>query len=229
MSQELLNLFKENYYIPLYLLAWVVAVVRYRSYFDTALKYFPIFIIYTFFTELLGYFIKHSDEFQFFSDERYAWHNVIIYNIYSIVSFSFFYYIYWNVLKKAAHKKWLKYGIIISLLSYVVSLFFQNPFHKSLYYADLVASITLILAIILYFKEKGIEESAFSLKYSLLFWISLGLLIFHIFFPFIFIAAFDAPVFYYEYNLHQLLLILIAIMYLLFILGFLMGQRRAFR
>ncbi|SNZ01827.1 hypothetical protein [Flagellimonas pacifica] len=229
MTQELIDLFKENYYIPLYLITWIVAVVRYRSYFDTALKYFPIFIIYTFFTELLGYFVKHSDEFQFFSDERYSWHNVIIYNIYSIVTFSFFYYVYWKVLKKEVHKKCLKYGMIISLTSYVISVFFQNPFHNSLYYADLVASITLVMAVVLYFKEKKIEESAFSLTRNLLFWTSLGLLVFYIFFPFIFIAAFDAPDIYYEYNLHQFLLILIAVMYALFIVGFLIGQRKAFR
>ncbi|WP_190809480.1 hypothetical protein [Flagellimonas sp. S3867] len=229
MTQEFLNFIKDNYYIPLYLFTWIVAVAGYKRYYDTVLKYFPVFIIYTFLTELLGYFIKHTDEFQFFSDYRYAWHNVIIYNLYSVVTFCFFYYIYFNVLKNKKHKVRIKYAAIIALAGYLVSLLFQNPFHKGLYYADLVASIVLLYAIGLYFIEKRKESSYYLLKHNLLFWVSIGLFIFHIFFPFIFIAAYDLPIFYYEYRLHDLLKILIVIMYLCFISGFLLGKRRAFR
>ncbi|CAN0588863.1 unnamed protein product, partial [Laminaria digitata] len=136
---------------------------------------------------------------------------------------------YWTVLKKVKYKKWIKYGALIGLTGYFISFFFQNPFHINLYYADLVASLILVFFIGLYFKEKKMETNAFSMKHNLLFWTSLGLLIFHIFFPFIFIAAYKAPVFYFEYHLHQLLMILIVIMYGLFIAGFLMGKRKAFR
>ncbi|WP_136464836.1 hypothetical protein [Flagellimonas onchidii] len=229
MTQEFLNYLQESYFTPVYLLTWVVAVSTYRGYYDTVLKYFPIFIIYTFFTELLGYLIKHTNEFQFFSDSRYAWHNVIIYNIYSIVSFSFFYYIYWKILVDKKHKKRVEYAVAVSLVGYVVSLFFQNPFHIGLYWADLLASIVLLYFITLYLMEKKKENSYYKMKHNLLFWVSLGLAIFHIFFPFIFIAAYDFPIFYYEYHLHDFLNILIVVMYFLFIVGFLLGKRRAFR
>ncbi|MGW9687074.1 hypothetical protein [Flagellimonas sp. 2504JD1-5] len=229
MPQELVNFLEEHYCIPLYLIAWIIAIFRYRRYYDTILKYFPVFIIYTFFTELLGYFIKYNDNFQFFSDNRYNWHNIIIYNIYSVVTFCFFYYIYINILKNKKHKVRVKYAAILALLGYVISLFFQNPFHIGLYYADLVASIVLLYAIGLYFIEKRKEESHYLLRHNLLFWVSLGLFIFHIFFPFIFIAAYDFPIFYYEYRLHDFLKILIVVMYLIFIAGFLVGKRRSFR
>ncbi|MGX1929658.1 hypothetical protein [Flagellimonas sp. 2504JD4-2] len=229
MTQELLKFVEDHYYIPLYLLAWIIAVARYRRYYDTVLKYFPVFIIYTFLTELLGYFIKHTDEFQFFSDYRYSWHNVIIFNLYSVVTFCFFYYIYLNVLKVVKHKTRLKYGAIVAILGYLVSLLFQNPFHIGLYYADLLASMILLYGIGLYFIEKRKENSYYSMKDNLLFWISLGLFVFHIFFPFIFVAAYDLPIFYYEYHLHDFLKILIVIMYTCFIMGFLLGKRRAFR
>lgn len=229
MVQEFLKLFEEYYTIPLYLFTWIIAVVRYRTYFDTVLKYFPIFIIYTFFTELLGYLIKHSNEFQFFSEEHYSWHNVIIYNIYSIVSFLFFYYIYWTILKSIQYKKWVKYAAVIALLGYVTSSFFQDPFHSNLYYADLVASIFLLIIIGLYFKEKSEEPKTYPMNQNLLFWISVGLFIFHLFFPFIFLAAYEAPGFYAEYSLHKLLMALIVLMYTLFIVGFVAGKRKAFR
>lgn len=229
MSPELKNFLTDNYNIVLYLLTWFIAMYRYRSYFDTVLRFFPVFIMYTFMTELLGYFVKNYEEFQFFSDSRYTWHNVIIYNIYSVISFLFFYYIYWKVLKNPVHRKWLKYGSLLSASSYVVSLFFQDPFHVNLYYADLVASLVLLMAIWMYFKEKKGEDNPYPQKRNLLFWISWGLAIFHIFFPFIFIAAYDAPRIYTMYNLHHLLMVLIVVMYALFSIGFLLGQRKAFR
>ncbi|WP_299486192.1 hypothetical protein [uncultured Allomuricauda sp.] len=229
MTQELVDFVKEHYTIPLYLVAWIISVIRYKRYYDTVLKYFPVFIIYTFLTELLGYFIKHTDEFQFFSDYRYAWHNIVIFNIYSVVSFTFFYYIYWKVLKNEKHKVRVKYASMIAALGYLVSLLFQNPLHIGLYYADLLASIVLLYAIGLYFIEKRTEQSYYSMRDNLMFWVSIGLFIFHIFFPFIFIAAYDWPIFYYEYRLHEFLMILIVIMYLFFIAGFLLGKRKAFR
>lgn len=229
MMQELQIFLKENYFIPLYLVTWIVAMYRYRRYFDTVMRFFPIFIMYTFLTELLGYFVKHYEEFQFFSDPSYSWHNVIIYNIYSLASFAFFYYIYWTVLKRTRNRGLVKYGALVSLLGYVISLFFQDPFHSNLYYADLIASLFLILYIWMYFKEKRTEESEHPLYRSLLFWVSWGLAIFHIFFPFIFIAAYETPKFYFAYHLHEFLIILISLMYFLFIIGFLIGQRKAFR
>ncbi|KQC31386.1 hypothetical protein AAY42_16965 [Flagellimonas eckloniae] len=229
MVHEFLEFLKEQYFIPFYFVTWVISALNYRKYFDTVLKYFPVFIAYTFFTEVLGYFIKFHDGFQFFSDERYSWDNVIIYNVYSIVSFSFFYYIYLNTLKNQKHKKWLKYGILVSAIGYLVSIFVQDPFHINLYYADLIASIVLLFAIGLYIKEKMGEPSDHPMKFNLLFWISLGLVVFHIFFPFIFLLLYEAIDFYYKYHLHELLIILIMVMYCLFSIGFLMSKRKAFR
>lgn len=229
MIQELQSFLKDNFNILLYLVTWIIAVSRYRRYFDTVLRFFPIFIMYTFLTELLGYFVKFNENFQFFSSAEYAWHNVIIYNIYSVISFAFFFYIYWVTLKKPKHRKVVKYGILISFMGYLTSLFFQNPFHINLYYADLIASLALVVFIVLYFKEKKAESNPYPQRQNLLFWISLGLVVFHLFFPFIFVAAYEAPKFYARFHLHQFLMVLIGAMYFLFIIGFLLGHRKAFR
>ena len=106
MSENLIRIFRDHYYIPLYFLTWVISVIRYRRYFDTPLKFFPILIIYTFFTELLGYFIKYNDEFQFFSDARYSWHNVVIFNIYQLVFFLFFFEVYRKLFDDQQMKPW---------------------------------------------------------------------------------------------------------------------------
>ena len=81
--EELFKFLSEQYIIPFYLIVWLVAMSRYHTYFDTPMKYYPMYLMYTFLTELLGYFIKFHDEFQVVSDSNYDWYNVIIYNIYS--------------------------------------------------------------------------------------------------------------------------------------------------
>ncbi|WP_285652798.1 hypothetical protein [Allomuricauda sp. NBRC 101325] len=185
--------------------------------------------MYTFLTEILGYLIQYTDSFQFFSDYRYDWHNVIIFNIYSIVTFTFFYRIYWDVLKQKKNKNWVKYSGIVGITSYFISIFFQNPLHTNLYYADLIASIVLLIAIALYIKEKRMEENPYPQKYNLMFWTTMGIAAFHIFFPFIFLMGYKAQLLYVKFHLHQFLMLLIVFMYVTFIIGLLFHRRKAFR
>ncbi|AWX43554.1 hypothetical protein HME9304_00543 [Flagellimonas maritima] len=229
MTQEFIQFCKDHFYIPLYLITWAVAVYRYRRYFDTVLKYLPILIIYTFFTELLGYFIKNHDDFQFFSDDRYDWHNVIIYNIYQIVFFLFFYWVYWKTITNKSSKKIIKYGAFVCLLSYIVSAFFQNPLHEQLNYAHAVGSLILIFALILYFNEKRAEKNPFSQKHNLLFWVGLGLFIFYVVFPFILLSDYLNLNISLQFQLRTILLVAIVLMYSLFMIGLVLGKRKAFR
>ncbi len=229
MTQELIEFIKEHFYIPLYLLTWIIAVYRYRRYFDTVLKYLPILIIYTFFTELLGYFIKNHEDFQFFSDGRYDWHNVIIYNVYQIVTFLFFYWVYWKTVKKQFSKEMIKYGAYLCSLSYISNIFFQNPMHEQLKYAHIIGSLVLVFALILYFKEKRLENNPYPQKNNLLYWVSIGLFVFYAFFPFLLLSDYFDISISVQYHLRITLLTFIVLMYFLFIVGLLMGKRKAFR
>ncbi|WP_418500518.1 hypothetical protein [Flagellimonas sp.] len=229
MLNELFQHLIAHFYIPLYLLTWIIAVYRYRRYFDTPLKYLPMVIIYTFFTELLGYFIKYSNEFQFFSDDRFAWHNVIIYNIYQLVFFLFFFEVYRKTTKKPLEKKWIFYGSVSCVLIYLINTFFCNPLHDQLTYAHIVVSLILIAVLVLYFKEKRTEENQQPLRYNLLFWVSMGLFAFYTLFPVILTM--------YKLNLgitvnvylRPILLGSIVLQYSCFIIGLLIGKRKAFR
>ncbi len=228
MNEEFIIFLQNHFYIPLYLLTWIVAVIRYRRYYDTVLKYFPIFIIYTFFTELLGYFIKYH-EFQFIFVAKYSWYNIIIYNIYQVITFLFFYWIYYKTVQSKTYKKWIKYGVITSILSYVISLFFQNPFYTSLYYADIVGALVLLTSIFFYFKEKKMELNPYPIKYNLLYWVSIGTFIFYLFAPNIWLMSSINYGVWVSYKLYYILLALIVLMYSLFIIGLLIGKRKAFR
>lgn len=227
--EELFKFLSEQYIIPFYLIVWLVAMSRYHTYFDTPMKYYPMYLMYTFLTELLGYFIKFHDEFQVVSDSNYDWYNVIIYNIYSVISFAFFYHLYWRLVKTDKYKKWIIVGAVTSLCSYGLSLFFQDPFYSNLCYADLVASMILLFVIWLYFKEKRNETHPQPMKYNLMFWTSLGLVVFHVFFPYLILIGYEAPKIWVQYRLRSILWVLILFMYGSFLIGVLTHKRRAFR
>jgi len=229
MLRELGKYLIEYFYVPLYLIAWIVAVYRYKRYYDTPLKYFPMLIIYTFFTELLGVLVKYNNNFQFFSDDRYAWHNVIIYNVYQLIFFLFFYRVYYKVLKNESAKKLIKYASYLCIFSYVLNSITYNPLHNKLNYAHIVGSLILIVIILFYFKEKRLEKNPQPWRYNLLAWISIGLLVFYVFFPAVLFLGdvnFNINI---QFYFRHILLGSIAFMYGCFIIGLLLGKRKAFR
>lgn len=230
MFSELLKLLVENYFIPIYGVALILAIIRYRSYFNTVLKYFPIIIAYTFFNELLGLSIKYIDDFQFVSIERYSYYNLILFNIFHFIFFLFFYYVYWNSIEHRIHKKIIKLGSYVFISVNIISLLFQDPMLVYLYYAYALGAILLIVAIIFYFKKIFFEKSNPRKHYhNLLFWVSSGLFIFYLIDPAIMVIGIKNEYLYNKYNLHSLLYKLITVMYLFFITGFIISKRPAFR
>ncbi|MFT0716039.1 hypothetical protein [Flagellimonas lutimaris] len=229
MLQELFTYLTEYFYVPLYLITWVIAVIRYRRYFDTPLKFFPMIIIYTFFTELLGVLIKYNNNFQFFSDGRYAWHNVIIYNIYQIVFFIFFFEVYRKVVQSQSLKKQIRYLSIVCVSAYVINAVVYNPLHRQMTYGHIIGSVMMIYILIIYFREKYVEETPYPLKFNLMFWLSSGLTIFYTFFPIISIIYLLKLNIGIQIYFRPILLTSIALMYGLIIIGLIIGKRKAFR
>ena len=220
---------KSSYFIILYLAILIMAILNYRNYFDTPLKLFPVYMAYTFFNELVGYFIITFEEFSFFKDATQSWHNIIIYNIYNVIESSFFYWVYYKVLKKNKHKNIIRWGSIVIFLSFLISLIFQDPFHTALFYAITLASWFLVFITLLYFKEKRILGKFTFERYNLMFWVNIGLLIFNFFFPFLYLTGFLKPEIWIEYQFRDILKVLIVISYSMYLIGVSISKRRAFR
>ena len=227
--QDFLKLLWDQYFMLLYLITWIISVYRYRRFYDTQLKYFPMLIMYTFLTELLGYFIMYNDEFQFFSDNRYQLNNVIIYNLYQFVFFIFFFDVFRKTLKNKLARKWVFYFIMMCITAYVVNVILSNPLINQMTYAHILGSFMLVLIVIFYLKEKKTETNSFSLRHNLLFWVSIGLLAFYIPFPVIItLYKIKVKIGVLVY-LRPVLVSSIALMYSLIIIGLLVGKRKAFR
>lgn len=218
----MLEFFKNNYFVPLYAIVLAFAILRYRLYYDSVLKYLPILIGYTLLTETLGILIRDYEAFQIIYLEKYHYANYFIYNIYDIAFFIYFYFVFWKSIQNLKYKSLIKYGSIIYLISTIVNPFFQNVFIFPQIYASTIGSIVLIISILLYYRESSQKSKV---KNSLLNWISIGLLIFNFFFPLVMLAGRFNYDLYEELNFQQFHYFLIVAMYTCFIFGFIKMRR----
>ncbi len=221
----MLEFIQTSYFILLYVIILVVAIATYHRYFDTVLKFFPIYIAYTIFTELLGYFIITYEDISFFEDPKYAWYNVIIFNIHSVLVFGYFFWVYFKIVKRKIYKKVILYFGFTVLLSYVLNCFIEDPFYSGLYQADTLASLFYIVVALMYFSGRNWRFE----RHNFMFWITLGLLIFHLIFPFLNLTGFLKPKIWVEYHFRDILKLTIVASYTMYLIGLLLGRRRAFR
>lgn len=227
MFQELIDFSEEHFYILIYFFALVIAIVNYRKFFDTVLKYFPALIAYTFFNELLGYFIRYSEKFAFFEDITFA--NDFIYNIYDLFYYGFFFWVFWKLAPSHRQKKIIIVLALAVLCGFLISLFFQDPFLISLYYATSLASFVLAIIVLWHWIARLKSFNWEWDKHNLLFWVSLGLFIFHLLFPWLFLTIYLNKEIAIRFEFHIILRYLIVVMYALFCVGFVISRRRAFR
>jgi hypothetical protein len=115
------------------------------------------------------------------------------------------------------------------LCAYFISVFFQNPFIISLYYATSFASALLGFIILLYLRNRSKEWNWQLEKNNLMFWVSVGLFVFHIFFPVLFLMGYLNREVSLKFEFQMILRIIIVIMYTLFCIGFVISRRRVFR
>ncbi len=213
-----------NYYVFLYGITLIISLVRYRKYFDSILKYLPILIGYTLLNEILGNLIREIDDLQIVYLEGYSYYNHLVYNIFEIVFFLYFFYVYRNAVSKIKFKNWIKYGAFLFITCSIINPFFQDFLLYPQMIALTIGSIVLIFSILLYFLDKKTITN-FPNRYNLLFWISLGLLLFYTFYPFIILLGFFDYELYQKLHIRIIHHVLIAVMYLCFILGFMLMRR----
>ncbi len=224
MIKETKDLLLNNYFMLFYVLGLIVSVIKYRKYYDSVLKYLPILIAYTLISESLGLIVLYYDEVRFALADEYAYYNLVIYNIFDIVFNLYFYYVFWKVISNPISKKWIKYGAITFILSYLVNPFFQDFVLSPQIPASITGTVVLLASIFFYFKELGFKSHIPHI-YNLLSWISLGLLIFYTIFPSILIIGHYNVELYLKLHLRQVLYLIISIMYTCFILGFILTKR----
>ena len=153
---------------------------RYPKYFDTILKYLPILFLYTFLNELLGRLIRNYSQFSLISDELYSDYNWLIFNIYTIIFNLYFYYIFWCKIENKLDKKVIYWGAILFAVVSIVNAYIQNFNMIPQVYGYVFGGLVLIYCLISYFKKFFSIPKKFTTKEDILFWLSVGLLIFYV-------------------------------------------------
>lgn len=225
---EVVAFLRAYYFILIYGLTLIISMFYYRKYFDTVLKYFPMVIAYTFFNELLGVLIRDFEQFQLVSEKQYAARNALIYNIYNLIFFPYFFYVYYYKIISKQKKRIIKVGIVLFAITSLVNTFLNDFNNHPQLYSYLAGVLVLILSIILYLLDLKKHDISIPKKYNLLVWVSYGLLFFNIYyFPVKLIRNINFD--FYSTYLNRSHLFMIVLMYVLFCIGFIKSKRRAFR
>ena len=178
--------------------------------------------MYTFLTELLGYLINKNFELNPVFFDMYADNNVVFYNVYNFIFFIYFLYVYWSFEKTNSYKKHIIFLTIGFLAISILNVFLQKFLIKSQIYSYTFGGLALIYCIFIFFKENNRILRQKIAKQSLLFWISVGLLIFYItYIPikiYYSISSFENMELYY--NIKRIHLSAVGIMYCFIIYGF---------
>jgi len=215
----------ENYFILLYFIALVLSIAKYQRYYDTVLRYFPILLAYTFLSEVLGLIVRDVDDIQLIYKQEFHNYNTIIFNVFDIIFFLYFFYIYYHLSKYPITKKIIKYGSVFFVITCIVNLFYQDFFTEPQNFGIIAGSIILLYAAIIYLYKLITIKHKLPLHTNLLFWISVGILIFYMCYPItMYILSFNYELFT-AYNLSKYHYATIGIFYSCIILGLLFMKR----
>ncbi len=207
------------------LIASISGTVYFYKYKNTPLKYFLFLLWYITITEFTRWYASEHNVLGFF-DENGRHYNHWFYNLLSMVTFFTLFYIYLKSISVKRYQKWIKLFIGIYLgLNLINWLFIQNFAFEMSETPRVIGSIFLILTILFYFIELLRSEKIVAFHRLLLFWISVGLLLYYT----------GTIPFALKYNgyalipgIHELFLIiyvLAIIMYLTFTFGFIWSKK----
>lgn len=159
-----------NFTLQIEIITAIFATIYFRKYKKSYLKYFLIILWYIVINEITGFYIR----------EYLNKSNAIIYNIYYVVNFTFLLSVYRNFTISKTYKKCINIFIITYWITCIINLFYEDCLTEPQIIPYILASSFLIVSILMYFIEILKSEQILNITKNLLFWISIGLLLFHI-------------------------------------------------
>lgn len=207
------------------LLAAIIGTFYFYKYRHTPLRYFLYLLWYITITEFTGSYASKNNVLVFF-DENGIDYNYWLYNLLYIVFFIVILVIYLRSIKNSGQKKIIKYFILIYILISIINWsFIQNFLFEMSTLPFVLGSIFLIISVIFYFIQLLKSEKIKTFHKELLFWISIGLLLFHAgTIPF----ALKLNDYVLIPGIHKLFLIIYVLaisMYLVFTFGFIWSKK----
>ena len=164
----------------LYAFALLLSLVRFSRYYDTPLRFLPLLLAYTLLTETIGALIRDTQEYSLFVEEHFLNNNWLIFNLYTLVEFAFFFWVYHNYL--TAYKiRWLKpAGLTLFVLASLVNAWLYDFRTVSQVFAYWASGLVLGLFALLYLIQEFGHAPRGAPWRNLLVWLSLGFSVFNL-------------------------------------------------
>ncbi|MAN59643.1 MAG: hypothetical protein CMC08_07390 [Flavobacteriaceae bacterium] len=151
-------------------MAALASIIYWPKYRKTPLRWLPIILVYVFLLELYAIEIYY----------KYLGYNALFYNVYNISFFLYLYYVFHQYIREPRYRNWIVAGSTIFIAASVLNVFFEDFQTRPQLLAYIVGACLLIFYIILYYIEILSTNKVLNLRQNLLFWISVGLLLFYV-------------------------------------------------
>ncbi|WP_271767290.1 hypothetical protein [Aquimarina algiphila] len=152
------------------LITAIIGSIYFYKYKNTVLKYFLIVLWYIGINDLMGYILKNQ-----FNVNSVT----ILYNLYYLVVFNYLMFLFRSYISNINHKKWVLILIIFYTLSFVINGFIENYLVEVAITPYIIGASFIIISIILYYVDILNSEKVLYVNKNLLFWISIGALIYY--------------------------------------------------
>ena len=154
--------------------ACVVGFLYWKKIKGTYWKWFPVYLAIIVITEIIGEYLL------FARNDLQA--NIIIYSYFGIpIEFLFFYWLFLQKFKKTSKYKWPLISAIIYIISLVVDLSYISKiefYFESFSYT--IGCILLLVLLLIYFSGFIRSNEIINYKSSMMFWVSVGIMVFYI-------------------------------------------------
>ena len=201
-------------YPLIYFLTIVVGLIYYSKYKQRkALRFFLGFLIYSFFTEVIGNYCGRILGFNTF----------YIYNTWHLMNHLFYMFFFMHLMKETFKSNFIKWLLVIYIMIVAIDVIFVEKFiTEGLINIMIIGSLFVVISVMLFFIDLINRDEILEIHKTLVFWISIGVLLFNIgLIPIIIIAEFIA----YRGVFSYIILTLNIIMSLCFITGFIVSKK----
>jgi uncharacterized membrane protein YfcA len=181
------------------LITAIAGSLCYYKYKDTFLKYF-LFLLW---------YIVFNDFFAKMYRLNISAYDVFFYNIFQIISFSFYLLLFKKAIKSPSHKKTISILLFAYYFCYFINLFVEDFFTSYFTNTFIIGGTMIIISILIYFFELLKSNKIIQINKMLLCWISIGLLFFILpNIPFNIAQKYDtdSPIISYNYTVYFSLL-----------------------
>ena len=145
----------------------IVGSVYFYKYKHTKLKY----LLY-----LLWYIVINDTVAAYYS-EHVCKYNAPFYNIFQLISFTLYLYIFKETIQNLKFKRIISYFVVIYYLSFIANISISNFKEVYFYFSYVFGALFIVSSIIMFYSEILNSDKIININKMLIFWFSIGLLV----------------------------------------------------